>query len=184
MVRPALVAVSRGATYAEAAGLAGISERTVCSRVAEEAVVVFRDRKLRTGALTLEDREEIRLGIDRGEGAAAIAGRIGRHRGTVSREIAANGGRGGYRAFRAQDRADQAARRPKPRWFEQRPWLWDEVQALLRTGRWSPQQIAQWLRREHPQEPEWWVSHEAIYQAIYVQGRGELRKELARCLDL
>jgi transposase, IS30 family len=182
VVRPALVAVSRGATYGEAAGLAGISERTVCSRVAEEAVVVFRDRKLRTGALTLEDREEIRLGIDRGDGAAAIAGRIGRHRGTVSREIAANGGRGGYRAFRAQDRADQAARRPKPRWFEQRPWLWDEVQALLRTGRWSPQQIAQWLRREHPQEPEWWVSHEAIYQAIYVQGRGELRKELARCL--
>jgi IS30 family transposase len=177
-----LVAVSRGATYAEAAGVAGIDERTVCRRVAEEAVVVLRDRKLRPGVLTLEDREEIRLGIDRGESAGAIAGRIGCHRGTVSREIAANGGRDAYRAFRAQDRADQAARRPKPRWFEARPWLWEEVQVLLGTGKWSPHQIARRLRKDHPDEPQWWVSHEAIYQAIYVQGRGELRKELARCL--
>jgi IS30 family transposase len=177
-----LVAVSRGATYAEAAARAGVSERTVCSRVAEEAVVMFRDRRPRPGALTLEDREEIRAGIERGEPDAVIAERIGCHRGTVWREIKANGCRDTYRAFRAQDRADQAARRPKRRWFEERPWLWDEVQALLRTGKWSPEQISQWLRLEHPEEPQWWVSHEAIYQAIYVQGRGELRKELARCL--
>jgi IS30 family transposase len=132
--------------------------------------------------LTLEGREEIRIGIERGEPDAVIAERIGCHRGTVWRDIAANGGRARYRAFRAQDRADQAARRPKTRWFEERPWLWDEVQALLRTGKWSPRQISQRLRKEHPDEPQWWVSHEAIYQAIYVQGRGELRKELARCL--
>jgi IS30 family transposase len=182
VVRLALVAVSRGASYEQAAALAGMSGRTVCRRVVEEAVVVLRDRKLRSGALTLEDREEIRVGIDRGESAAAIARRIRCHRGTVTREIAANGGRAGYRAFRAQDQADHRARRPKSRWCEQRPWLWDEVQALLRTGKWSPQQIARRLRKEHPDEPEWWVSHEAIYQAIYVQGRGELRRELARCL--
>jgi transposase, IS30 family len=182
VVRVALVAVSRGATYGEAAALAGISERTVCARVAEEHVVVLRDRKARRGSLRLEDREEIRVGIDRGESDADIGRRIGCHRGTVGREIAANGGREGYRAFRAQARGDDAARRPKQRWFEERPWLWDEVVELLRTQGWSPEQIAVSLRRVHPGEPEWWVSHETIYQAIYVQAKGELRKELIACL--
>jgi IS30 family transposase len=182
VVRVALVAVARGATYPDAAALAGISERTVCRRVAEEDVVVLRDRKPRLGSLTLEDREEIRVGIERDESDTAIAKRLGCHRGTVGREINHNGGRYGYRAFRAQDRADRHARRPKGRWFETRPWLWDSVVGLLRTQTWSPEQIAERLRREHPDEPQWWVSHEAIYQAVYVQAKGELRKELMACL--
>jgi IS30 family transposase len=60
--------------------------------------------------------------------------------------------------------------------------LWDEVVARLGTRKWSPEQISARLRRDHPDEPEWWVSHESIYQAIFVQARGELRKELAACL--
>jgi IS30 family transposase len=94
----------------------------------------------------------------------------------------ANGGRVRYRAWQAEERAAQAARRPKPGWSETRPWLWEQVQTLLRTKKWSPEQIAQWLRKGHRDQPEWWVSHEAIYQAIFVQAKPELRKELASCL--
>jgi IS30 family transposase len=182
VVRVALVAVSRGATYAQAAALAGISERTVCSRVAEEDVVVLRDRKPRQGVLTLEAREEIRVGIDRDESDQAIATRVGCHRSTIWREIGGNGGRPAYRAFAAQARADDQARRPKQRWFEEHVALWDHVVELLVRYRWSPQQIARSLRVDHPDESQWWVSHEAIYQALYVQAKGEFRKQLLGCL--
>jgi transposase, IS30 family len=182
MVSPGLAAVARGMGRVEAAALAGISLRTLDQRIADESVVVVRDRKIRPNALTLEEREEIRIGIERGETDAAIAGRLGRHRGTIGREINANGGRDRYRAYRADDRAYEAARRPKACWSELRPWLWEHIVEQLRTTQWSPQQIARRLRRDHPYEPQWWVSHEAIYQAIFVQSKGELRKELAACL--
>lgn len=182
VVRPALVAVARGSTHADAAGLVGVSVSTLRNRLAEEAVVVLRDRKSRPKALTLDDREEIRVGIERGETDAEIARRLGCHRGTIGREIRKRGGREAYRAFQAHAEADEAARRPKPWWTETRPWLWEEVQTLLRTKKWSPEQIARRLRRDHPDEPEWWVSHEAIYQAVFVQAKGALRKELAACL--
>ncbi len=141
-----------------------------------------RERKRRPGSLSVSEREEVRVGIEVGESDEAIAARIGRHRSTVWREIAANGGRGRYRAAVAEERAAPAARRPKNPWTEERPWLWEEVQGLLRTKKWSPEQIAHRFRKEHPDQPEWWVSHEAIYQAVFVQAKGELRKELTACL--
>jgi IS30 family transposase len=143
---------------------------------------VLRDRKARPDALSLEEREQILVGIERGQSNAEIARRLGRHRGTIGREIAAAGGRSRYLATKAQQRADGAAERPKQRWSEQRPWLWAQVQDLLRTKRWSPEQISQHLRREHPDDPQWWISPESIYQALYVQAKPELRKELTACL--
>jgi len=180
-VRVALRAVAGGASYRAAAEVAGISERSVCRYANDHGVGVMRAPSTRANALTINDREEITIGITRGDSDAVIAARVGRHRSTVWREIHAGGGREHYRAWRSQRRADDAGRRCRPGWTQTRPWLWDQVQEWLAL-RWSPRQIAQRLRHDHPDEPQWWVSHESIYQAIFVQARGELRKELAACL--
>jgi transposase, IS30 family len=132
------------------------------------------------GRLTLADREEITLGLHAGEPFAVIARRLGKAVSTVSREVAANGGRDGYRAWRAHQRAREQARRPKrPKLACRR--LAAQVTCWLSEW-WSPVQISRRLRIDYPGDPMMWVSHETIYQALYVQGRGELRRELARCL--
>jgi transposase, IS30 family len=181
-VAVALEALAGGATQRSAARLAGISQSTVWRRARGHGVAMPEERKRRDGSLTTAEREEIRAGIERGESDRVIADRIGRTRSTIWREIKTNGGRRCYSAVKAEVRAAGAARRPKTHWTEERPWLWEHVKALLRTKKWSPEQIARRLRKDHPDQPEWWVSHEAIYQAIFVQAKGELRKELAACL--
>jgi transposase, IS30 family len=132
------------------------------------------------GRLTLADREEITIGLQAGQSFTAIAARLGKAVSTVSREVAANGGGDGYRAWRAHQRARGQARRPKPCKLAC-PQLATQVAGWLERW-WSPVQISRRLRIEFPGDPMMWVSHETIYQALYVQGRGELRRELARCL--
>jgi IS30 family transposase len=88
----------------------------------------------------------------------------------------------------AQRHADTRARRPRtgklrPRHGQPMPPLWEVVKDKLEQ-RWSPVQIARWLRVQHPEQPERWVSHETIYQAIYFQARGGMRLELARQVAL
>ena len=180
--RIALRAYARGANMYQAGAEAGVSYATVWRLVQEHGVIMLAERKPRTNALTIDDRELIWLGIQRGETNTVIAGGLGRHRGTVGREIQANGGRGVYRPFRAQDRADRVARRSRDPWWVTRPWLWDMVLDLLVSQKWSPQQISERLRRDHPDDPEWWVSHESVYQALYVQAKGELKAQVKEAL--
>jgi len=182
MIQQALQARARGATNAEAAELVGVARETVIRWDQQYGPMNTRISKPRANALSPDEREEIRVGIDRDESDTVIGKRLGRHRSTIWREIRANGGRDAYRAFEADERAAQAARRSRPTWVQKRPWLWDEVVDRLTGKAWSPQQIANRLRLDHPGDPSWWVSHETIYQAIYVQGRGALRKELAQAL--
>lgn len=158
--------------------------------------------------LALEERIEIQVGVRTGESLRSIARRLGRAPSTIKREVdnncelrnryegrksgyrrkhafgARQGGRSAtvhYRALSAHDRSAESARRPKAGRLALDDRLRNEVQTRLKL-RHSPQQIARRLREDFPDDPEMWVSHEAIYQAIYVQGRGSLRRELHQCL--
>ncbi len=130
--------------------------------------------------LSLAEREEIRVGVERGNTFTAIAARIGRAVSTVSREVAANGGRDAYQGWHAHQQAGCRARRPKTTKLAHPP-LAAQVTGLLEEW-WSPEEISLWLRIEFPDDPMMQVSHETIYQSLFVQGRGELRRELHRCL--
>jgi IS30 family transposase len=158
-----------------------VSVATVVKLVDEYGLMCNRERTTRAGSLTLDDRVEIVLGIGEGLSFAAIGARIGRPRQTVSAEVGRHGGRRSYRALGAQDGADRAARRSRGTWVQERPEVWDQVVVWLKEL-WSPQQIAASLRQTHPDDPYWWVSHESIYQAIYVQAKGTLKAELSACL--
>jgi len=118
--------------------------------------------------------------LNSGDTFTAIAQRLGRAVSTVSREVKRGGGRAGYSAWHAHERAREQARRAKAFKLALGRLL-DEVACRLKQL-WSPQEIAARLRLDHADDPEMRVSHETIYQSLFVQGRGELRRELARCL--
>ena len=148
--------------------------------------------------LSIEERERIHAGIERSESIREIARALGRAPSTISREVGKNlhhqrygrPARVGrprstpwnYSPHQAQMGADRRARaRARPAKLSTSEKLRREVQSRLGRKH-SPEQIARRLRKKFPDEPEMWVSHETIYQSIYVQGRGALRRELAACL--
>ena len=129
--------------------------------------------------LSLSDREEIRVGLERGDTFTAIAAGLGRTLSTVSREVAANGGRVEYRAAKAHERARGRSRRPKAAKLSC-PRLTAEVTRGLMEW-WSPEEISKRLVVDS-RTTRRCGSATTIYQSLYVEGRSQLRRELHRCL--
>ena len=132
-------------------------------------------------ALTMAEREEISRGIVAGRSIRAIASGLGRAPSTVSRELRRNDGRRRYRANKADQAAWDRAQRPKTCKLTQNRALARIVASKLQC-RWSPWQIAGWLKRSYPSEENFQVSHETIYKTLFIQARGALKKELLRHL--
>lgn len=134
-------------------------------------------RRRAARGLSLGEREEISRGLSAHRSLRGIARQLGRAPSTISREILRNGGRDGYRATGSDQAAWDRALRPKPCKLACLPALARAVSAKLRR-KWSPEQIAGWLKRANPGEPENQVSHETIYRSLFIQARGVLKKEL------
>src|SRR5476651_595328 len=132
-------------------------------------------------ALTLAEREVISRGVTARQSARSIAKLLGRSPSTVSREMSRNGGYDRYRATLADENAWARSRRPKCCRLATNPRLRQSVAGKLRLD-WSPEQIAGWLKRTHPEDECNRVSHETIYRSLFVQARGVLKKELLRHL--
>ena len=128
-------------------------------------------------ALTLAEREVISRGLARGTSLRQISRQLRRAPSTVSREVRRHGGRRWYRAARADAAAWARGRRPKRCRLATYPALRDAVATKL-AQKWSPQQIAGWLRQAYPDDPTMHVSHETIYLSLFVQSRGVLNKAL------
>ena len=127
--------------------------------------------------LSLAEREEISRGLAADLSFRAIARHLSRNVATISREVERNTAEGGqYRAVAAQVAAEKRSGRPKPRKLEH-PQLHSRVTADLEK-RWSPQEIAARLRLDFPDDEAMRASHETIYQALFIQGRGALRRDL------
>ena len=133
--------------------------------------------------LTNREREEISRSCALGIPQADIAIMLHRHPSTVSREIARNSGRAGYRAFSARTRAKRSAsarRGGKSRLAQE-----DQLRALVIAGLrkcWSPREIVIRMKKEYPLDMTMRISHEAIYRYIYVLPRGRLKAILVKGL--
>jgi len=128
-----------------------------------------------------EEREVISRELAGGRSYRSIGRLLNRDHTVVSREVARNGGRSAYRAIPAQRQADENRARPKQRLLEENRVLHDAVNSGLEQ-KWSPKQISKRLRQDFPDDDTMRVSHETIYQCLYLQARGELRTQLKLAL--
>ncbi|WP_422656616.1 IS30 family transposase [Nocardioides sp.] len=159
----------------------GLPEGTVRAYLVRCGGIRPDPRRRASGRLSFEEREEISRGLAAGMSLRAIAAQLGRAASTVSREVATNGGRRRYRAHISDRQAWSRATRPKACKLATNPLLRAIVEEKLRR-RWSPQQIAGWLKVSYAHDPEMQVSHESIYRTLFVQSRGALRRELTQYL--
>ena len=173
--------VMDGETFAAAAVAVGCSTKSVARFMARTGGLRPRVRERSPRRLSVADREELSRGLLEGNSLRQIAAQLGRAPSTISREVASNGHRDTYRAWRAEKTAARRARRPKLPKLAEHPRLCREVERRL-AEHWSPQQIAARLVRDYPDDLEMRVSHETIYRSLFVQARGALRKELTACL--
>lgn len=132
-------------------------------------------------ALTLAEREDISRAVVTGHSIRSMATSLGRAPSTISREIKRNGGRQDYRANQAEQAAWVRAHRPKVCKLVENLSLARIVARKLQL-KWSPAQIDGWLKRTHPDNENYQVSHETIYRSLYIQARGALKKELLQYL--
>jgi transposase, IS30 family len=176
--RAAIVARFReGALVREVMAEFGVP-RTSLWRIQDEAALTRWRVVASPRRLSFEERERIFVGVCQGESDSEIARALGRHRSTVGREIRRCAERRAYRPLRAERTARLLARRPKPTKLSRSARLVAMVeQGLVR--RWSPQQISARLRVDHLDDQGMRISHETIYRSLYVQSRGELRRQLA-----
>ena len=177
-------AMHAGAGVTEAAVSAGVSENAAAVWVKQAgyvprtpalAIVEVTAARRPRAPLSFTERCRLEELLEGGYTPALAAKRLERHLDTVEREIAKGATASGYRARIGQDVADTKRKRPKQRRLESRPALLAEVVQRLEQ-RHSPEQIAARLQQDYPDDPEMWVSHETIYQALYVQPRGELAR--------
>lgn len=183
MVQPFWAAVQRGEFLTDAAAVAGTNRWRGLQWVREAGGVrPRRGRDLMGRCLSFAEREEIAVGRAGGESMRSIAARLRRSPSTISRELARNHGPGGgYRASSAHVLAYERASRPKPAKLVTNLVLREKVEQDLKR-KYSPEQISGRLLVEFPDDLEMRVSPETIYQSLYVQSRGALRRELAVCL--
>lgn len=182
--------IRRGSSHEDAAVAVNVTRRTGNRWFNERGgVMPPTGSGRRSRSLSFAEREEIALLRVRGAGVREIARELDRSPSTISRELRRvqhHGKRPArrrleYRASTAQADADRQALRPKQARLATNDRLRDEVQSRLVDDH-SPEQIARRLREDFPDDPEMWVSHETIYQSLYVQSRGALKRELAKHL--
>jgi transposase, IS30 family len=197
--------ISEGLNPPRAAAAAGVSTRTGWSWFYQAGGMPSLSLASPTSSrrLSLQDREQIQAGLSAGCSFRAIARALGRAPSTITREARANravasrpaavpaGRRSSprgpvpiwlnYSGSAAQRKAEQRASRAKTSKLAGRPRLRAEVASRL-NDKHSPEQISRRLKLDFPDDPEMQVSHETIYRSLYVQGKGELKRELTRCL--